>query len=93
MIAYKRKQFIITRRRRATHVIDTRDTRDKTPEQREQRTTTHANGTRRCRAQYMRTTSKQHARHVRVTNKYLVCAKQALIQKHLCRYNPINRYK
>jgi hypothetical protein len=24
----KRKQFIITRRRRATHVIDTRDTRE-----------------------------------------------------------------
>ena len=28
MSVYKRKQFIITRRRRATHVIDTGDTRD-----------------------------------------------------------------
>jgi hypothetical protein len=28
MSVYKRKQFIITRTRRVTHVIDTRDTRD-----------------------------------------------------------------
>jgi hypothetical protein len=28
MSVYKRKQFIIMRRRRATHVTDTRDTRD-----------------------------------------------------------------
>jgi hypothetical protein len=34
------KQFIITRRRRATHVIDTRDTR----EQRVARRATHAKG-------------------------------------------------
>jgi hypothetical protein len=35
MSVYNQKQFIITRRRRATHVIDTRDTR-------EQPITTHA---------------------------------------------------
>jgi hypothetical protein len=28
MCVYRRKQFIIKRRRRATHVIDTRDTRE-----------------------------------------------------------------
>jgi ABC-type taurine transport system ATPase subunit len=40
--AYKQKQCIITRRRRATHVIDMRQTR----ELREQRATKHANGAR-----------------------------------------------
>jgi hypothetical protein len=37
-----KKQFIITRKRRATHVVDTRYTRDP----REQRATTRANGAR-----------------------------------------------
>jgi hypothetical protein len=43
MSIYKRKQFIITHGRRATHVIDTRDTH----ERRAARRVTHANGTRR----------------------------------------------
>jgi hypothetical protein len=41
MSAYKRKQFIITRRCRVTQVIDTRDTRDIAPR--------HAHGTRTAR--------------------------------------------
>jgi hypothetical protein len=49
--AYKRKQFIIMCRRRATHVIDTQYTREQ-HEQRddacERRTTMPANDTRQC---------------------------------------------
>jgi hypothetical protein len=45
MSDYWREQFINTHRRRATHVIDTRDTR----ERRAARRVTHANGTRMAR--------------------------------------------
>jgi hypothetical protein len=42
MSAYKRKQFIITRRRHVTHVINMRDTRDRR-EQHAARRATHVN--------------------------------------------------
>jgi hypothetical protein len=58
MSLYKRKEIIITRRRRATHVIDTRDTRDRR-EQRVARRATHANDTR----QRVRTTRDNVCEH------------------------------
>jgi hypothetical protein len=57
---YTREQFNITLKRRATHVIDTRDTR-------ERRTTTCANNTHDARERHTTTRATQHEPDARTT--------------------------
>jgi hypothetical protein len=74
MSAYKLKQFIITRRRRATHVIDKRDTREQcaarratcingTHDARKRSLTTCANSTHDTRERRATTRDHKHITH------------------------------